>query len=61
MRRVGKAKFGMLGDIPVPGDYDGDGAADFAVYDPATRLWMVRKQFEQVHGKPGELPLVGGR
>jgi hypothetical protein len=61
VRRVGKAKFGMLGDIPVPGDYDGDGVADFAVYDPTTRLWMVRVQLEQVHGEPGELPLVRGR
>ena len=51
----------MSGDIPVPGDFDGDGAADFAVYDPKTGVWLVREQFEQVHGKPRELPLVGGR
>ena len=61
VRRVGQAKFGILGDIPVPGDFDADGAADFAVYDPATSLWMVWNQFERVHGKPGELPLVRGR
>jgi hypothetical protein len=27
----------------VPGDYDGDGRADVAVYHPATGLWTIVK------------------
>ncbi len=27
--------------IPVPGDYNGDGAADLAVYEPATGNWLL--------------------
>src|SRR5262249_38848468 len=31
----------MWTDIPVPGDYDGDGRADLAVYRPALGLWRI--------------------
>jgi photosystem II stability/assembly factor-like uncharacterized protein len=30
-----------LGDVPVLGDYDGDGRTDLAVYRPAGGLWIV--------------------
>jgi hypothetical protein len=30
-------------DRPVPGDYDGDGKADHAIYRPSARLWAVLK------------------
>jgi len=29
--------------VPVPGDYDGDGRADLAVYDEVTGNWYVRR------------------
>src|SRR5262245_26414220 len=33
---------GVLGDVPVVGDYDGDGISDFAVYHPSrTFTWSV--------------------
>jgi hypothetical protein len=33
----------MAGDIPVPGDYEGDGKFDFAVWRPTDNVWYVRK------------------
>ncbi len=34
--------WGIPGDRPVPGDYDGDGRADLAIFRPTTATWHIR-------------------
>ncbi|MCY7375124.1 MAG: VCBS repeat-containing protein [Pyrinomonadaceae bacterium] len=35
--------WGISGDVPVRGDFDGDGRADAAVFRPSTALWYVQQ------------------
>ena len=34
-------QWGLSADVPVPGDYDGDGKADVAVFRPSTGIWYI--------------------
>jgi hypothetical protein len=34
-------QWGTSGDIPVPGDFDGDGKTDFSIFRPSTGQWWV--------------------
>jgi hypothetical protein len=33
--------WGMSGDLPVQGDYDGDGKTDLAIFRPSTNYWWI--------------------
>jgi hypothetical protein len=35
--------FGQNGDVPMPGDYDGDGKTDPAVFRPSTSTWFIQR------------------
>ena len=51
--------WGTSGDIPVPGDYDGNGTTDVAVFRPSTGTWFVRNGITVAWGTSGDIPVPG--
>jgi hypothetical protein len=49
--------WGTSGDIPVPGDYDGDGDDDIAVFRPSSGYWFVQGGPTVAFGTSGDLPV----
>jgi hypothetical protein len=57
--------FGATTDIPVPGDYDGDGKTDAVIFRPGTGLWYGPRTgaaqivIQMVLGQAGDIPIPG--
>jgi hypothetical protein len=57
--------YGARGDVPVPGQYDGDGKADFAVWRPPAGgapggTWLIRDVGTYPVGTLGDIPAMLG-
>jgi hypothetical protein len=57
-------QWGAKGDIPVPGDYDGDLINDFAVWRPSEELWYIIRSSDGhagkfTFGRAGDIPVPG--
>ena len=57
-------QFGLPSDVPVAGNYDGDGTTDIAVFRPASGEWFVRDDSGAATripwGGPGDVPISAG-
>jgi hypothetical protein len=55
--------FGAAGDVPVPGDFDGDGRSDYSVFRPSTgTFWYAASGSGNQHraaqwGQNGDVPV----
>jgi hypothetical protein len=36
-------QWGLSGDVPVAGDYDGDGKTDFSIFRPSSNTWWIMR------------------
>ena len=58
-RGVTSAAWGKPGDVPVPGDYNGDGVTDIATYRPSNHTWYVRNIANVSWGGSADAPEPG--
>ncbi|MEA1928013.1 MAG: DUF6444 domain-containing protein [Candidatus Auribacterota bacterium] len=53
----GTVYFGVADDIPLPGDYNGDGTGNIAVFLPKTGLWSIKDRETVYFGGTDDIPV----
>ena len=58
-----EVRWGEIGDIPVPVDFDGDDKADIAIWRPGTGTWWIIQSATNTTrtvrwGEPGDTPVA---
>jgi hypothetical protein len=53
--------WGTSGDVPVPGDFDGDGKTDFSIFRPSANSWWILRSSDGTYtvynfGAAGDIP-----
>ena len=53
--------FGTNGDVPAPGDFDGDGKIDATVFRPSSNTWWSQRTtagtLSRAFGQTGDAPV----
>ena len=59
IRNHSTVPFGLAGDVPVPGDYDGNGIVETAVFRPSSAEWLFPAAPPVQFGSTGDIPVPG--
>jgi hypothetical protein len=60
---INPVTYGAPGDLPVPGDYDGDGLVDYGVFRPTNATWYIYGTTDGeippfAYGISGDIPMI---
>jgi hypothetical protein len=63
LRNIGKVRYGYASDLPVVGDFDGNGMYNLGTFRPGESMWYIYNpigpNFKQRYGTSGGIPVVG--